>query len=434
MVNGRALPERRNPLLEPTESTIVDILIQRRRLGQTNLGVRPGISGLTNATQPENMGTFDYAHLRVPLPKDLKDSGIFMANKPSAQNKDRRELTFPESYFLMRRSSDGYISATGMFKAAFPWASLIEEDAERKYQKTFPSAGAEEVAGSVWIAPEEALALSEEYGMRHWIEALLDPTPIEKGNKDKSNSHIQMPPKFDVKNAQPAILPTPTARPVRARSTRSVSPSKGATPSRKFATPRKSRSTRSGMKPDATKGDDLYASFGAVTPSTALQTSIANGTTPSVSSFDGDVKEKEVDETESEQEVKEGTVHIEVQQTVETNGDTEKTSTNVTVDVPHDHPALPEPEDPAALIAEAKRMVAEAQKLDEESSAGPVKSTKRGIEDVLDDEDIAEERLNKLAKVAYTTEQKMTKEKVTRRALVGVGIMAAIGTAFQYLV
>lgn len=42
-----------------------------------------------------------------------------------------------------------------MFKAAFPWASLQEEDLERKYQKTFPSAGDEEVAGSVWIAPEE---------------------------------------------------------------------------------------------------------------------------------------------------------------------------------------------------------------------------------------------------------------------------------------
>ena len=183
------------------------------------------------------------------------------------------------------------------------------------------------------------------------------------------------------------------------------------------------------MKPDATKGDDLFGSLEAVTPSTALQTTIANGATPSVSSFDGDVKEKEVEEVEpvSEPDVKEGTVHIEVQQTVETNGDTEKTSTNVTVDVPHDHPALPEPEDPAALIAEAKRMVAEAQKLDAESSARPVKSAKRGIEDVLDAEDIAEERLNKLAKVAYTTEQKMTKEKVTRRALVGVGIMAAIG-------
>ena len=42
-----------------------------------------------------------------------------------------------------------------MFKAAFPWATLAEEEAERKYQKTFPSAGPDEVAGSVWIAPEE---------------------------------------------------------------------------------------------------------------------------------------------------------------------------------------------------------------------------------------------------------------------------------------
>jgi hypothetical protein len=42
-----------------------------------------------------------------------------------------------------------------MFKAAFPWASLSEEEAERRYQKSFPSAGGDEVAGSVWIAPEE---------------------------------------------------------------------------------------------------------------------------------------------------------------------------------------------------------------------------------------------------------------------------------------
>lgn len=46
-----------------------------------------------------------------------------------------------------------------MFKAAFPWASLSEEEAERKYQKTFPSAGLEEVAGSVWIAPEEGKSI-----------------------------------------------------------------------------------------------------------------------------------------------------------------------------------------------------------------------------------------------------------------------------------
>lgn len=134
--------------------------MERRRLGKTNLTVKPGQVGMSNATKAENLGTFDYAHLRVPLPKDLKGSGIFSLQKNQA---------YPESYFLMasinpksrdsvangkqRRSSDGYISATGMFKAAFPWASQKEEETERKYVKSLPHAGQEEVAGSVWIPP-----------------------------------------------------------------------------------------------------------------------------------------------------------------------------------------------------------------------------------------------------------------------------------------
>jgi hypothetical protein len=266
--------------------------------------------------------------------------------------------------------------------------------------------------------------------MRHWIEALLDPAPIEKGNKDKSNTHIQMPPKFDIENATPAVLPPPVLRSTRARSTRSVSPSKNATPSRKIATPRKARTTRSAMKPDFTKGDDLLE---AVTPSSALQNIIANGQTPSesvASSVNGDLKEAAPEaeaETEPKEDVKDGTMHIEVQQVVEEQGDMQKTSTNVTVDVPHNHAALPEPEDPTAMIEEAKRMVAEAQKLEGEQSADVSKKLKRRVEDILDEDELADERSSKMAKVAYTKEQKMTTEKVTRRALVGLGVMAAIG-------
>ena len=170
------------------------------------------------------------------------------------------------------------------------------------------------------------------------------------------------------------------------------------------------------------KADDVFESAKADTPSSALQNIIANGATPSESvaseSLNGDAKEDEV---------KEGTVRIEVQETVETKGNVETTTTNVKIDVPHNHAELPEPEDPAKMIEEAKRMVAEAQKLDAGSATDVIKLSKRKVEEVIDEAELAGERASKAAKVAYTTEQKLTKEKVTRRALFGLGVMAAIG-------
>jgi hypothetical protein len=47
-----------------------------------------------------------------------------------------------------------------MFKAAFPWALTKEEEAERAFHKKYLSAGQEEVAGSVWLAPEEGKTTS----------------------------------------------------------------------------------------------------------------------------------------------------------------------------------------------------------------------------------------------------------------------------------
>jgi hypothetical protein len=143
-------------------------------LGQTTLTVKPGLVGTHNSTKPENLGPFDYAHLRAPLPEKLKGTEIFAphANQPT-----------PEVYFLMvclaelsnalayrrltdpspiqRRSSDGFVSATGMFKAAFPWAKHAEENAERDYIKTLPSTAHDEVAGNVWI--------NEHYGEVHKV-------------------------------------------------------------------------------------------------------------------------------------------------------------------------------------------------------------------------------------------------------------------------
>lgn len=70
--------------------------MERRCLGQTELKVKPGQVGTSNATKLENLGVLDYAHLRVPLPKDLTGSGIFL------RGTNRK---WPEAYFLMVRES-----------------------------------------------------------------------------------------------------------------------------------------------------------------------------------------------------------------------------------------------------------------------------------------------------------------------------------------
>lgn len=74
--------------------TADEILVERRCLGQTELKVKPGQIGTSNATKLENLGVLDYAHLRVPLPKDLTGSGIFLLGT---------NRKFPEAYFLMVR-------------------------------------------------------------------------------------------------------------------------------------------------------------------------------------------------------------------------------------------------------------------------------------------------------------------------------------------
>lgn len=71
-------------------------LVGDRRLGQTNLAVKSAQVGTSNATKKENLGLFDYAHLKVPFPADFTGSEIHPHHASHGP---------PRSYFLMVRKS-----------------------------------------------------------------------------------------------------------------------------------------------------------------------------------------------------------------------------------------------------------------------------------------------------------------------------------------
>lgn len=315
MERERRLPEMGNPLIAPDRTPSQEILIERRRLGQTKLAVQPGQVGTSSATKYEHLGIFDYVHLRAPLPKNLKGSGVFTTLKNEG---------YPESYFLMRRSNDGYVSATGMFKTAFPWASLEEEEFERKYLKTLPGTASDEIAGSVWLTPEIALEVAEDYGMRPWIEALLDPEPVQKSNKEKS--HVASPPKFDLPNLR-NLSGTPSLR-SRGRELRSTSPTKTTPLARKFATPRKSRASKQAPKV---------------------------GESPFSSSYRHETLENGIEISEADSSLRASVdrdkVVVEVDRKVELFDNTETSITAVKVDIPATHPGVAVTESTEEMLA-----------------------------------------------------------------------------------
>ncbi|KAJ9491337.1 hypothetical protein VN97_g1881 [Penicillium thymicola] len=443
---SRTLPKQFNPLITIEVAPTYDELLARRRLGQTNLSVKPAQIGTSNATKPENLGVFEYAHLRAPLPKDLEGSEIF---PPHPQQ-------HPDSYFLMRRSKDGFVSATGMFKIAFPWAKADEERTEREYLKAREYTSEEEVAGNVWISPTFALELSKEYQMYDWVRALLDPTDIVQ-SPSSAKKHINPPPKFEIPSDEPPVSQ-------RNRRGRSASPSK------KLLSPRKARSTR--VTKDVTSTPSTKAANASL--QSALDTASAlSAAIPELRAVDGETevsrspgkktrggvahrlataeseedtketkeetkeekKEKKADKKEKKkEEIKEQEETVEVLEADDVTDAIKSTHTTVSLDMPISLPEVPSAAETEEMIAQAKEMVEEAIKAQAEGataeSTRAKATTKRKAEEDDDEETSAES--SQRAKKAKVLENRLKQERVRNRSIFGVSVAFALAASIPY--
>ncbi|KAL8972828.1 MAG: hypothetical protein Q9197_002613 [Variospora fuerteventurae] len=396
----RPLPALLNPELTPERTADYLRLVSERRLGQTNLAVRTNQIGTSNATRKENLGLLDYAYLKIPFPENFKGSDIHPHTAKHGP---------PTSYFLMRRSSDGYVSASGMFKAAYPWAKHSEERAEKEYLKTLDTASTEEVAGNIWVAEATALQLAEDYDIVPWIAALLDTAPVEKASESQ-HKMISTPPRYVFTANDKTHLPPPSrsraSTPAKRGRPRASSPSK----SEKAASPRKQRVTKA-MKAESDANTKAAAA--------SLQDALKQAT-PALS-----------DRTD-DQEQEPPTPRFEVDEVTKVQGDTEITTTNVRVDLPGGMAAdVPPHEQTEEIIREAKAVVEAARMLDGNSSK---RSKKRKAEEL--DEDSDEDGGNQLqpAKKARVAERQLKKERVKNRALFGVAATLAIGAMIPYMI
>ncbi|KAH8839097.1 hypothetical protein MCOR27_008996 [Pyricularia oryzae] len=431
-----SLPARRNPYMVEDVPDYAD-LVNCRALGQTKLTQRVAIP---KDAESNGLRVFDYAHLRAPLPKGVV-SGIFSKGTPNA-------------YFLMRRSSDGYVSATGMFKATFPYADAEDEEAERNYIKSLPATSKEETAGNVWISPDQALALAEEYSIATWIRALLDPTDIPLHGPQSaraaaaSSKVISAPPKY----FHGVAPPTPSSIRTSSRTRRSASPTKS---SRATASPRK-RSSKA-LSSQQSAPSETSSAKPSASPTLATSQLGAAPALPvpvPVPALEPVAEDVVIESLEKEEpapvpmEEDEPKVKITVDQDVkiDENG-VETTHTNMEVELPlFGEP--PSAEETARMVAEAKEMVLAAKETVSGSASVPgspsvtrqpetsVKTSKRKAEGISvdeqeeaekDKEDRVVENGPRAKKMKTEAEQK--RDRVRKRALFGISATLAVGAA-----
>ena len=246
-----------------------------------------------------------------------------------------------------------------------------------------------------------------------WIAALLDNAPItEIPSPDESKKSIALPPKFvfranddDATPLPPLNLAARNATPRGRGRPRATSPSKNGSVSSKMASPRKPRANKASIAANAASAREASASLQATLETAA---SVADS-----DSVDGGER-----------------ATLEVGTAVQVNGNVETTTTNVKIQMPGGSADFPLPEDPEEMIAKAREMVEEARKLDGHLPED-VKSLKRKAEELEDDDEEEEDEKIKddlpPAKKARLLEHQLKKERVRKRALLGVAATLVIG-------
>lgn len=272
-----------------------------------------------------------------------------------------------------------------------------------------------------------ALELADEYDMRAWIEALLDPSPIPKGTHDPSKK-ISTPPRFMLARPsdspeRPSLPPPVEPMSTRKRSLRSASPSKAAAPAgRKIATPKRRTGRRTGSSNLGTSVESSQAASQSVEPDSVNGDSMPPAQ-PTI---------QEEDESADEDAVK-----VEITNTVEEgiDGGEPTTTTHVTIETPANHPDLKVPADPQAYLDQAKAAIAEANRMTAGRAAGKKRKAVEMLQDDEADETKAVEegsssstlREDQPNKRLRLTETELRKEKIKRRATMGIAISLGVG-------
>lgn len=285
--------------------------------------------------------------------------------------------------------------------------------------------------------------------MYEWVRALLDPTDIVQ-SPSSAKKQITPPPKFEVPSDEPAMSQ-------RSRRGRSASPSK------KLASPRKSRTTR--ITKDVTStpsttaanaslqsalditasslnlerfpefgvvnGDAEVSSTGSPEKKTRGRKSKRSATAEPEEEAKEELKEEKKEKKKAEKkekkkdEIKE---HEEPAVASEAIDDAQISHTTVSLDMPISLPEVPSAAETEAMIAEAKGMVEEAIKAQAEGTTAESTSvtvTKKRKSEEDDDEETSVESAQR-AKKAKVLENKLKQERVRNRSIFGVSVAFAL--------